>query len=92
VVFFFTDNNITPTIVILSYFGLLVGMWQQIGAELCKDPVQCSNILSRDLIPSDNMFHFNLNKHASTHYLFCLLHFQKLTIENFKGIFSVNYN
>jgi hypothetical protein len=25
---FLTDNNITPTIVVLSCFGLLVGLWQ----------------------------------------------------------------
>jgi hypothetical protein len=28
VVVFFTDNNTTPTKVVLSCFGLLVGLWQ----------------------------------------------------------------
>ena len=29
VVFFLTDNNTTPTKVVLSCFGLLVGLWQK---------------------------------------------------------------
>jgi hypothetical protein len=31
VVGFFTDNNTTPTKVVLSCFGLLVGLWQYEG-------------------------------------------------------------
>jgi hypothetical protein len=27
---FFTDNNTTPTKVVLSCFGLLVGLWQYV--------------------------------------------------------------
>jgi hypothetical protein len=34
VVWFLTDNNTTPTKVVLSYFGLLVGLWQFGSAEL----------------------------------------------------------
>jgi hypothetical protein len=33
--FFLTDNNTTTTKVVLSCFVLLVGLWQQAGAELC---------------------------------------------------------
>jgi hypothetical protein len=36
VVVFLTDNNTTPTKVFLSGFGVLVGLWQQAGAELCQ--------------------------------------------------------
>jgi hypothetical protein len=30
--FYFTDNNTTPTKVVLSCFGLLVGLWQYVAA------------------------------------------------------------
>ena len=34
--FFFTDNNTTPTKVVLSCFSLLVGLWQYIHLVYCK--------------------------------------------------------
>jgi hypothetical protein len=34
VVIFLTDNNTTPTKVVLSCFGLLVGLWQYLVTRL----------------------------------------------------------
>jgi hypothetical protein len=33
---FFTDNNTFPTKVVLSCFGLLVGLWQFVSINLIK--------------------------------------------------------
>jgi hypothetical protein len=44
VVVFLTDNNTTPTKIVLSCFGLLVGLWQQTKNWLSNLPGSFSKV------------------------------------------------
>jgi hypothetical protein len=48
VVVFLTDNNTTPTKVVLSCFGLLVGLWQYNNAN-CGGKTQDLMLISRGI-------------------------------------------
>jgi hypothetical protein len=38
---FFTDYNTTPTKVVLSCFGMLVGLWQNASGKLVRVDLSC---------------------------------------------------